>query len=608
MDAIEKPSGCTITRQNADDIADLMGPEGWVNVSIRTSKSLESLQTHASSLVVPTSLNSTDDLPYYGPHPEFHHQKLLIASIANYTIGFDLKAFPESIKQWFSDFDRNQLPGTYGHLLMLMFADEKEYVELQVMMGHFSGWDFLKVERELVTRVDQTRNFRAPWDEWPLREPATLQLKDSDEIEWRDDVEDGRKRDELKFGIALRTLRDLVAPLRDPTEPNHTIFWIQGREDQPDSVLEEWEWSKDLIDDFKKRIVETEWNRVDNPSIYHSYPQSCDENYELQQKLGRFEARTDACICTMMWDEHIMDRSKYPERGPSFYKRASSLGGLHATLLSAIMGVQEPPKIPIPTVQVSENLGHDIDNEVIRTENGQLLNMLVQLAEWLALARGYPAVKMFTEITRLFTVLGVDLANAPQVELCKYLIKMRLPGDADYLVRNRIQSLHAWYPQEPNRDYLRGFRRIIKYFGENHRESNMPLDNEAISWTFPLQLLEWRPSFQGPYLVKKRMFPRCHNGPDDFVDEARDSKRLELQARIREEENNPSVSWSPFRSCSYPIFNEEELSILLDWQALNEYRLVREFIQAHEFESRTQVWEREGELDRLFDRVGLADR
>ncbi|KAJ5746668.1 hypothetical protein N7520_011850 [Penicillium odoratum] len=281
--------------------------------------------------------------------------------IANNTIGFDLKAFPQSIKQWFSDFDRNQLPGTYGHLLMLMFADEKECVELQVMMGRFSGWDFLKVERELVTRVDQTRNFRAPWDKWPLREMSQVLVKP----------------------CVLFTLRDLVAPLRDPTEPKHIVYWIQDRKDQPDNVLEEWRWSKDLIviDDFKKRIVETEWYRVDNPSIYHSYPQSCDENWELQKRLGRLESRPDACICTMTWDEYIMDRSKYPKWGPPYYKRASSLGGLHATLLSAIMGVQEPPKIPIPTVQVSENLGHDIDNEVIRTENGQMLNMLVQLAE-----------------------------------------------------------------------------------------------------------------------------------------------------------------------------------------------------------------------------------
>ncbi|KAJ5746669.1 hypothetical protein N7520_011851 [Penicillium odoratum] len=59
------------------------------------------------------------------------------------------------------------------------------------------------------------------------------------------------------------------------------------------------------------------------------------------------------------------------------------------------------------------------------------------------------------------------------------------------------------------------------------------------------------------------------------IDEPKDNKRLELQARIREEGNIPSVSRSPLRSSSYPIFNEEELSILLDWEALNRYRLVR---------------------------------
>jgi hypothetical protein len=47
--------------------------------------------------------------------------------------------------------------------------------------------------------------------------------------------------------------------------------------------------------------------------------------------------------------------------------------------------------------------------------------VLLQIAQWLALARGFPAVHLFCDIARLFAIYGVDVANAVQIELCKHL-------------------------------------------------------------------------------------------------------------------------------------------------------------------------------------------
>lgn len=51
---------------------------------------------------------------------------------------------------------------------------------------------------------------------------------------------------------------------------------------------------------------------------------------------------------------------------------------------------------------------------------------VINLVKWLALARGFPAVHLFRDLARLFTVYGLDVSNARQVEFCKLLLSKPL--------------------------------------------------------------------------------------------------------------------------------------------------------------------------------------
>lgn len=51
---------------------------------------------------------------------------------------------------------------------------------------------------------------------------------------------------------------------------------------------------------------------------------------------------------------------------------------------------------------------------------------VIDIARWLSLARGSPAVHLFVDMTRLFTVCGLDASNARQVEFCQLLLSKQL--------------------------------------------------------------------------------------------------------------------------------------------------------------------------------------
>lgn len=121
------------------------------------------------------------------------------------------------------------------------------------------------------------------------------------------------------------------------------------------------------------------------------------------------------------------------------------------------------------------------------------MNLLVQVTEWLALARGFPAVHLFIDICRLFNVYGVDVANATQVRFRKFLVNMRLPDDSNYPTRDRIHSLfrdkttiHPFFDLD-----ARYHEDKWGYSTNENVNSLLARDNNSISWTFPLQILEW---------------------------------------------------------------------------------------------------------------------
>ncbi|KAJ6101939.1 hypothetical protein N7486_004366 [Penicillium sp. IBT 16267x] len=585
------------SQKDTDSIFQLTDDDGWVNISsLRRSKSMSALDD-PNDLIVPIFIPSS---PIPVPMPKGGWSKgrreigaasreMLIEAIENHTIGFELDRLCENIRPWTSpDLKRDTpLPGSYGQLLVLMFGAETDYIKLQTLMANrCEEWDYVQTHREEIIRVDKTRNFKLPWNMLP-RESATL----------RADLRTtptSRRMDEMFFEFELRVLRDLVAPLRGDS---HNIFWVSSRQENSKEMLDEWEWSMELIEEFRNRIVRTEWRREDNWTIYDPAPVAS-QRREINMTLH--QCRIDACKGTMIWNEYLPNKLMYEDMARDVQEYCST--GTCTPKLTEINGYEPPPYIRIPPVQISNQGGYDLKDDIaFDSENGWLLNLLVQVAEWLALARGFPAVHLFTDICRLFTVYGVDVANATQVRFCKFMAHMSLPDDSNYPTRDRIHSLFPDQVSIHPYFYLdaRYHNGIMRYSANDQFNSLLARDNNSISWTFPLQILEWGSRGERRrYLELKTPFPRRRHGPTDFVDKDEDDQLLEeLQAEDLSYEQTSKSAESPKPPCSkkYPLFDDDELAILLGWQDLNGYNeKIRNKIAR-------EAYSREGEVDLLFD-------
>ncbi|KAJ9490799.1 hypothetical protein VN97_g2466 [Penicillium thymicola] len=225
-----------------------------------------------------------------------------------------------------------------------------------------------------------------------------------------------------------------------------------------------------------------------------------------QQKATKHlrEYRLQTCKGTLYWDrwppvEDQYDRKVLAARQSVIDndpKAAQALGFL-------------PPENPQqPTVLVSSQPGielaciTDLDHY-----DDQIMIILIRSSQWLALARGFPAVHMFCDIVRLFTIYGVDVANAVQVEFCKHLTGLpSFPWDHVELpplfpdLEREIEA-HELCPEEIRNQRVRNNwaeQRLMIY------PSLWCRDDNAIAWDYPLQTLVWEEKEDGPVLALRR--------------------------------------------------------------------------------------------------------
>lgn len=155
-----------------------------------------------------------------------------------------------------------------------------------------------------------------------------------------------------------------------------------------------------------------------------------------------------------------------------------------------------PPENPQPpTVLLSSQPGIELVRITdLDHYDDQIMILLIWVSQWLALARGFPAVHLFCDIVRLFTIYGVDVANAVQVEFCKHIAGMlRFPWDPvelHLLFSNLERNIHA-HERHPEK--------IRKQNERNNRAEQRLMispslwcrDDNAIAWDNPLQTLVW---------------------------------------------------------------------------------------------------------------------
>ncbi|CAP93699.1 Pc16g10290 [Penicillium rubens Wisconsin 54-1255] len=393
----------------------------------------------------------------------------------------------DMIASYLPSWQTNTLPGSFAHLLYSLFGPFEAVVKLQQSLDNIP--EYFQQNRHRALFANQIRNFN--------REPKNLkcgatfapQLPSSQDGEWC------RKSDEFLFSHELQMLRNLVEPLRDTSKP---IYWITDRVESALEMDNGFLASKELIADFKKDLSETAWNRRKNYTIYDPRP-DWDEQQKETKRLREY--RLQACKGTLYWDRWPPVEEQYDRNALAAKQFIIDNDPKAAEILGFLPPENSQPPAALISTQPGIELACIIDLEHY---DDQITIVLIRISQWLALARGFPVVHLFCDIVRLFTIYGVDVANAVQVELCKHLTglssflwdSVELPPLFPCL-ESEIEA-HELYPEEIRSQHARNC------WAEQQLMMCRSLwcrDDNAIAWDYPLQTLVWGEKGDGRVLA-----------------------------------------------------------------------------------------------------------
>ncbi|KAJ5601077.1 hypothetical protein N7510_010611 [Penicillium lagena] len=428
--------------------------------------------------------------------------ELLLESVADFWIGFDLSTFPQFIASWVPRLRHTALPGSYEQLLLLLYDDLAHYVRLQKSMADGIP-NYLTTHRERVLHEDRLRNVgRAyEWSHPRYRKPATLHARRPSSL--------ARKHaDESLFFAELRMLRDLVAPVRDASLP---VYWITLRADRADDLEPEFAASQDIIARLRIYLQESLYDHHKNYTIHCARSSTADPRKALSLK----QFRLDTCKGTLLWEKYPPDPMHFTEFHQHYRDHLLQTDPVAAQQAGFLPPINTPP----PTVKVADQPGIDLgDPWAPVTNESKILTLLVRTSQWLALARGLPAVHLFYDVTRLFTIYGVDVANATQIDFCNLMDRLRFPRDVHVPPPGRFSPTPSGGIHNP--EYFRDLEAANRAMAQAliNEDTLLGRDDDSISWDFPHQTLVWSSDGSERKLVLKRPFQRCRFNPVHVVD------------------------------------------------------------------------------------------
>ncbi|PYH96409.1 hypothetical protein BO71DRAFT_417875 [Aspergillus ellipticus CBS 707.79] len=305
--------------------------------------------------------------------------------MAEFTKGFDPGILADEISQSLSKILENVFPGSYEHLLSMLFECDAAMHNTQV-----------DLERWLLDRYSQIL--------YQITQRGETHISD-----------------ETYFGAEIEVLRKILAPLRGEAEK--PVFWLNSRRVNPAKALRELEASVTVVELFKKDVIAALQTDTEDRKIYNPLPVSRERTALISIK----QLRIDACQKTLSWDGYA-DSEIVLTAFYNAYKnytcenrpdKAREWGWLPPTDL-------EPPR---PSTEKAEE--GDLVMWPFEHERRPALDLLLKTALWLCMARGLPAVHLFCDTCRLFTthIPGKD-ANATYVRFLRHVAQTRVVDKA----------------------------------------------------------------------------------------------------------------------------------------------------------------------------------
>ncbi|KAL4792985.1 hypothetical protein BDV19DRAFT_400322 [Aspergillus venezuelensis] len=338
---------------------------------------------------------------------------------SKFTKGFDPGAFGETIMASLPMLAGDLFPGSYAHLLLLLFESSDVIEDIQINLERWTG------------NYDHGT---------PIIQPSKTSSSD-----------------ETFFVNEINMLRRLLSPIRRGTKKE--IFWLNTRRADPGKTCEQLEASIRAIEMFKSDICAAMKPGHEQRTIYN---QTSDNN-EWSKLFSLKQSRLDTCKATLQWDSFSGSEIELSSFFRSYKTHISEYEPARARASGWL-----PPKSPgTPRLSSPKASSSDLASWASHGVNEEFLDLLLQTALWLSLARGFAAVLLFCDVARLFVLQQPSTSNSDYWCFLLHLISYRAtPGGTRLSPSHMTPREDNVFPTR-NTDYFQDIMRTGHKLSEN---------------------------------------------------------------------------------------------------------------------------------------------
>lgn len=300
---------------------------------------------------------------------EFHQENLL-GLMRDICMGYNPSNLPQHVRSMLHLLAEDVFPGSYKHLLIILFGSKRDMQLCQ---------EYMKVCLDEDTEAQ------------PPRPRSGM-----------------RAIDETLFASEVEMLRKLVAPLRG--DERNPVFWLNSRTAHAEELCVQAEYTVEILEYFHHdlladMVVRDEHGKSSRePRLTHA---DCLEPVYSKLEVGNKrenhwslrEHRLEAAADTLGWESLPKSGIEFTSFH-QFYKSHLRCTDYRKAVKA---GFTPPVANKFPT-SILEGLPVSIPFWPSSRAESRILDLIYKTALWLALARGFPAVHLFCDMVRHFTL------------------------------------------------------------------------------------------------------------------------------------------------------------------------------------------------------------
>lgn len=300
-----------------------------------------------------------------GSRPKFYKETLL-SLMADLSMGYDPSTLPQYATSSFPLLWDNMFPGSFNHLLVILFGSNPDMTRCQSSM---QSW---------------------------LDGYLECQHTSTDTL------------DDALFGSEVEMVRRLVAPLRGVEMDR--VFWLNSRTFYARELCEQVECSAKVIEQFQHDLIASlvvpddhgkpasQWPLVrQRANLVDPVHGKVVNGKSREQFWGLRDYRLEASAATLGWETLIrssIEFTKFHQYYKAHLRRTNRDKALE-------LGFKRPVSSEFPKF-ILEGLAVTLPNWPCGEAKNTILDLLFKTALWIGLARGFPALHLFCDIARHF--------------------------------------------------------------------------------------------------------------------------------------------------------------------------------------------------------------